>query len=91
MSCSISCKTELADAWRLHDKYRLGSDLFQRAASAIDQYRYRPLPASSSPLASFPVSSLVQVERYKVMVENMKRVALSDQELTIEERNLCCV
>ncbi|KAH9963610.1 14-3-3 domain-containing protein [Russula dissimulans] len=29
-----------------------------------------------------------QAERYEEMVENMKRVASSDQELTVEERNL---
>ncbi|KAF8748527.1 14-3-3 protein [Rhizoctonia solani] len=32
-----------------------------------------------------------QAERYEEMVENMKRVASSDQELTVEERNLLSV
>ncbi|KAJ7648643.1 14-3-3 protein-domain-containing protein [Mycena polygramma] len=32
-----------------------------------------------------------QAERYAEMVENMKRVASSDQELTVEERNLLSV
>ncbi|KAJ7216814.1 14-3-3 protein [Mycena rebaudengoi] len=32
-----------------------------------------------------------QAERYEEMVENMKRVAFSDQELTVEERNLLSV
>ncbi|KAI9455221.1 hypothetical protein BJY52DRAFT_1122114 [Lactarius psammicola] len=29
-----------------------------------------------------------QAERYEEMVENMKRIASSDQELTVEEHNL---
>ncbi|KAJ3527732.1 hypothetical protein NMY22_g9673 [Coprinellus aureogranulatus] len=67
---------------------------------------YRPLvPFASPPTNTYLIMSQVQsredsvylaklaeqAERYEEMVENMKRVASSDQELTVEERNLLSV
>ncbi|OBZ70211.1 protein 14-3-3 [Grifola frondosa] len=51
-----------------------------------------PLTMSQSREDSVYLAKLAeQAERYEEMVENMKRVASSDQELTVEERNLLSV
>ncbi|KAJ3503124.1 hypothetical protein NLJ89_g8573 [Agrocybe chaxingu] len=62
------------------------------SAACSSHHPQQPITMPESREDSVYLAKLAeQAERYEEMVENMKRVASSDQELTVEERNLLSV